>query len=192
MKSRALLRLMLRVSGLALRPRRGTSKVSGHSLDLQRRRWCSPWQSLTYCTAALFVKALLIRLSLKRLSLRLRPSVQRTDTNLRAESKWEYNKHALERLDEYKYDYGLTGASDGATSHRTSLVNFLGIVCCIVVLLEVVDCTGSMAAGGTKDGTFIANEMFTQCDKIGAKFVFLTIFDGASNMQSPTMPLVLC
>ena len=85
----------------------------------------------------------------------------------------EYNKHAFERLDE-------------------SLVNFLAIVCCIVVLLEVVDCTGSMAAGGTKDGTFIANEMFTQCDKIGEKFVFLMIFDGASNMQSPTIPLVLC
>jgi hypothetical protein len=49
-----------------------------------------------------------------------------------------------------------------------------------------------MAAGGTKDGTFIANEMFTQCDKIGEKFVFLMIFDGASNMQSPTIPLVLC
>jgi hypothetical protein len=60
-----------------------------------------------------------------------------------------------------------------------------------VVLLEV-DCTGSMAAGGTKDGTFIANEMCTQCDKIRANFFFLAIFDGASNMQSPTKPLVLC
>jgi hypothetical protein len=39
-----------------------------------------------------------------------------------------YIKHALERLGEYKYDYGLTGASGGATAHRTSLVNFLGIV----------------------------------------------------------------
>jgi hypothetical protein len=86
----------------------------------------------------------------------------------------------------------LLGASDGATAHHTSLVNFLEIVCCIVLLLEVVDCTGSMAAGGTKDGTFIANEMCSQCDKIGAKFVFLGIFDGASNIQSPTMPLVLC
>ena len=50
-------------------------------------------------------------------------------------------------------------ASDGATAHHTSLVNFLAIVCCTVVLLEVVDCTGYMAAGGTKDGAFIANEM---------------------------------
>jgi hypothetical protein len=49
-----------------------------------------------------------------------------------------------------------------------------------------------MAAGGTKDGTFIANEMRTQCDKIGEKFYFLVIFDGESNMQSPTKPLVLC
>ena len=104
----------------------------------------------------------------------------------------EYNKHAFERLDKYKCDYGLAGASDGATAHHTSLVNILVIVCCIVVLLEVVDCTGSIAAGGIKDGTFIANEMRTQCDKIGAKFAFLVIFDGASNIQSPTMPLVLC
>jgi hypothetical protein len=86
----------------------------------------------------------------------------------------------------------LLGASDGATSHHNSLVSYLEIVCCIILLLEVVDCTGSMAAGGTKDGTFIANEMCTQCDKIGAKLVFLVIFDGASNIQSPTMPLVLC
>jgi hypothetical protein len=68
----------------------------------------------------------------------------------------------------------------------------LAIVCCIAVLLEVVDCTGYMAAGGTKDGTFIANEMCTHCDKIGANAFFLMIFDGPSNMQSPTKPLVLC
>jgi hypothetical protein len=104
----------------------------------------------------------------------------------------EYNKRAFERLGEYKYDYGLAGASDGATAHHTSLANFVAIVCCTVVLLEVVDCTDSMAAGGTKDGKFIANEMCTQCNEIGEKFVFLVIFDGASNMQSPTMPLVLC
>ena len=103
----------------------------------------------------------------------------------------EYNKHAFERLDEYKYDYGLAGASDGATAHHTSLVNFLAIVCCILVLLEVVDCTGYMAAG-TKDGTFIANKLCNQCDKIRANFFFLVIFDGASNMQSPTKRLVLC
>ena len=101
----------------------------------------------------------------------------------------EYNKHAFERLGEYKYDYGLAGAPGGATAHLTSLVNFLAIVCCIAVLLEVVDCTGYMAAGGTKDGTFIANEM---CDKIGANVFFLVIFDGASNMQSPTKLLILC
>ena len=86
----------------------------------------------------------------------------------------------------------MLGASDGATAHHTSLVYFLAIVCCIVVLLEVVFCTGYMAAGGTKDGTFIANEMCTKCDKIRANIFFLAIFDGASNMQSPTKPLVLC
>jgi len=49
-----------------------------------------------------------------------------------------------------------------------------------------------MAASGCKDSTSIANEICTQCDKIGANFFFLVIFDGASNTQSPTKPLVLC
>jgi hypothetical protein len=89
----------------------------------------------------------------------------------------EYNEHAFERMGEYKYDYGLAGASDGATAHHISLASFLAIVCCIVVVLEVVDYTGYMAAGGTKDGTSL---------------FFLVIYDGASNMQSPTKPLVLC
>jgi len=56
-------------------------------------------------------------------------------------------------MGEYKYGYGLAGASDGATAHHISLVSFLAIVCCIVVVLEVADYTGYMAAGGTKDGT---------------------------------------
>jgi hypothetical protein len=77
---------------------------------------------------------------------------------------FEYNKRAFERLGEYKYDYGLAGASHGATVHHTSLISFLTIVCCIAVFLGVVDCTGYIAAGGTKDGTYIANEMFTQRD----------------------------
>jgi hypothetical protein len=60
----------------------------------------------------------------------------------------------------------------GATAHHTLLINFVAIVCCIVVLLEVVNCMGYMAAGGTKDGTSITNEMCTQCDKIGTNFFF--------------------
>jgi hypothetical protein len=68
----------------------------------------------------------------------------------------------------------------------------LAIFCCIAVLLEVADCTGCTAAGSIKEGTSIANEMFVQCGKIGANFFFLVIFDGASNIQSPTKSLVLC
>jgi hypothetical protein len=71
----------------------------------------------------------------------------------------EYNKHAFKRLGEYKYEYGLAGTSDGTTVYYTSLIIFLTIACCIAVLLEVVDCTGDMAAGGTKDGTCIADVM---------------------------------
>ena len=50
---------------------------------------------------------------------------------------------------------------------------------------------------GTSDGTTahltsLVNEMRTHCDKIGENFFFLVIFDGPSNMQLPTKPLVLC
>jgi hypothetical protein len=76
----------------------------------------------------------------------------------------EYNKHAFERVGEYECDYGLAGASSGGTVCQISLIKLLAIVCCIIVLLEVVYCTGYMATGSSKDGTFIANEMCTQCD----------------------------
>jgi hypothetical protein len=49
-----------------------------------------------------------------------------------------------------------------------------------------------MAAGGTKDGMSIANEMYTQCDKIEANPFFLVNFDGENNIQSPFKPLVFC
>jgi hypothetical protein len=52
------------------------------------------------------------------------------------------------------------------------------------VLLEVADYTGYIAAGGTKSDTYIANEMCTQCYKIGANYFFLVIFD--EQVQSPT------
>jgi len=51
----------------------------------------------------------------------------------------EYNKHAFERLGEYKYDYGLAEAPNGSTVHHTSLIKFLAIVCCIAVLLKVAE-----------------------------------------------------
>merc|ERR1712070_174645 len=70
-----------------------------------------------------------------------------------------------------------------------------------VVLLEIVDCTGYMASGGKKDGTFIAKEMTKNMAKLGTHYFFLVIFDGASSMQSagrilmaanPQLTLIRC
>ena len=96
----------------------------------------------------------------------------------------EYDAYALDQIAQVKEDYGLACVSDGATVHHTSLVNVLAIVLTMVVLLEIVDCSGYMAAGGKKDGTFIAAEMSKNMAKVGTQYFFLVILDGASNMQS--------
>ena len=83
-------------------------------------------------------------------------------------------------MDMYKEDYGLACVSDGATVNRTPLVNVLAVVMSSVMLLSVVDCSGYMAEGGKKDGSFIAKEMAI----LGHKYFFLAILDGASNLQS--------
>jgi len=44
----------------------------------------------------------------------------------------QYDKHALRQLGDYKEDYGLAWAFDGATIHHAPLINFLAIVCSIV------------------------------------------------------------
>jgi hypothetical protein len=77
----------------------------------------------------------------------------------------EYNKHDFERLVEYKCDYGLAGASDGATVYHTSLVIF-----CHRLLHRRAPGSGGLhglhgCRCGTKEGTSIANEMCTQCAK---------------------------
>jgi len=94
----------------------------------------------------------------------------------------EYYRHTTTELGRFKEDFGLAATVDGATIHHCPLINILAVVCCIVVLLEIVDCTGYMAAGGTKDGPFIAEETNKQMIKIGIKYFYLVIFDGASNM----------
>jgi hypothetical protein len=83
-KSLALLRLMLLVSaslfGLDGGPQWGIPWICNEGDGALRGNHLLPAEQRH------FLKALLIRLSSKRLSLLLRPSVQRT--NLRAESKW--------------------------------------------------------------------------------------------------------
>jgi len=79
-----------------------------------------------------------------------------------------------------KEDYGLACVSDEATANRTPLV----VVMSSVMFLSVVDCSGYMAEGGKKDGSFIANKMGDAMTILGRKYFFLAILDGASNMQS--------
>ena len=65
-------------------------------------------------------------------------------------------RHSKENMSIYKEDCGLACVSDGATVNRTPLVNVLAVVMSSVMLLSVVDCSGYMAKGGKKDGSFIA------------------------------------
>ena len=129
------------------------------------------------------------------------PGRQQVDGPLLDALAGQYDAYAFDQIDQLTEDYGLAGVSDGATVHHISLVNVLAIVLTIVVLLEIVDCSGYMAGGGKKDGTFIAAEMTKNMVKLGTQYFFLVIFDGGSNMQSagrilmagnPQLTLVHC
>ena len=95
----------------------------------------------------------------------------------------QYTRHSKENMDMYKEDYGLACVSDGATVIRTPLVNVLAVVMSSIMLLSVVDCSGYMAEGGKKDGSFIAKEMGDAMAILGHKYSLLAILDGASNRR---------
>lgn len=79
--------------------------------------------------------------------------------------------------------FGASLASDGATIHHHPLANWLIGTVTGPYLLKIVDCSEFMAAGGTKDGPFIANDATPIVDEIGAKLFDLIMFDGAGNME---------
>ena len=98
-----------------------------------------------------------------------------------------YIKHNFVELMKDAEYFGISLFGDGATVHKSPLLNILGSsiympACC----LEIVDCHEHMANGGKKDAQFIANcfiPYVEKCSKDGKNFVDLCLFDGAANMQ---------
>ncbi len=82
--------------------------------------------------------------------------------------------------------YGLTAYGDGATIVRVPLLNILvGGVHEPQGLLDIVDCTGHMAEGGTKNATYVAHQFLPFMRKLDPqKNRFDCVaFDGARNVQ---------
>ena len=83
--------------------------------------------------------------------------------------------------------YGLTFFGDGATVKRMPLINNLaGGVHNQSGVLEIVDCTAHVQAGGKKDAVYIAKLFLPHLSTFEAEkkdTVDLVIFDGASNVQ---------
>ena len=80
--------------------------------------------------------------------------------------------------------FGVSMQGDGATIKRLPLINLLASGGnCPSTLLEIVDCTSHMAAGGTKSADYIAGLCRPHIERIGPKHVDLVLFDGASNVQ---------
>lgn len=83
--------------------------------------------------------------------------------------------------------YGLSYFGDGATVHKSPLLNILASsVHLPVACLRIADCTGHLEEGGKKDAGFIAElflEHITEMEKVSPKSTDLVIFDGASNVQ---------
>jgi hypothetical protein len=83
--------------------------------------------------------------------------------------------------------FGLTFFGDGATVKRMPLINILAAgVHNQSGVLEIVDCTAHVQAGGKKDAVYIANLFLPHLktfETAKADTVDLVIFDGASNVQ---------
>ena len=82
--------------------------------------------------------------------------------------------------------YGLSFLSDGATVKKIPLMNFLMIVVhCPAAVLDIMDCTDWMLAGGVKNATYIATiarSLIKKIDPMGM-LVDLLMFDGVGNVQ---------
>ena len=93
-------------------------------------------------------------------------------------------KRAIELVQSFAGIFGTSMLSDGATVHGCPLINFLaGIPGGMPPLLKLTDASDHLATGGGKDALWLAHEMIPLAEEIGARNVYLWIFDGASNEQ---------
>ena len=83
--------------------------------------------------------------------------------------------------------YGITFFGDGATIKKSPLINILASsIHEPAGCLSIVDCTGHLAADGTKDASYIASLFIPHIKSMEEKVpkcTDLIIFDGASNVQ---------
>lgn len=82
--------------------------------------------------------------------------------------------------------FGLTFFGDGATIQRNPKMNLLASgIYEPAAVIDVIDCSGHMSAGGKKDASYIASLFLVWFRKFDPKheLIDLVYFDGASNVQ---------
>ena len=98
-----------------------------------------------------------------------------------------YMKKIQEKLQKEINEFGVAFYGDGATVKKMPLINILAsgvhLTSCV---LEIVNCTQHLEAGGKKDARYIASLFRPHIDMIEGQFpnsVDAVYFDGASNVQ---------
>ena len=98
-----------------------------------------------------------------------------------------YMKKIQEELQKEINEFGVAFYGDGATVKKMPLINILAsgvhLTSCV---LEIVNCTQHLEAGGKKDARYIASLFRPHIDTIEEQFpnsVDAVYFDGASNVQ---------
>lgn len=98
-----------------------------------------------------------------------------------------YMKRNMEKLLQDIDTFGVCFYGDGATVKKMPLINVLASGAHLpVFVLEIVDCTKHLEAGGKKDARYIASLFRPHIDKVEQSYPNCTdvvYFDGASNVQ---------
>lgn len=99
----------------------------------------------------------------------------------------QYIEDNMKKLCKDSAVYGLSLMGDGATVKKMPLLNILASGFHLYsTVLEIVDCTEHMAAGGVKDARYIASLFVSYIEKLEdsqPNCVDMVLFDGAANVQ---------
>jgi len=95
-------------------------------------------------------------------------------------------KKNLAALNKESYIFGLSMSGDGAMIHKAPMFNILAHgVHCPSCVMEVINCAGHLAKGGSKNAPYTAEGVIVVMRKLDPhkEIIFINWWDGASNFQ---------